>query len=323
MVPASSYRRSKRLISAWAGDPSWRGIFASTATAAHPERDLQLVRARAIAAGGRVLFDAGHYGAALAEFTRAYDVLDGHPRQWWLLHDLAVCHQRLFHYDVALELYEEYLRRAPKTEPDRDDVQQAVLTLRSLLATIAVETSVPAEVWVDHRRRGSTPGRWFVPAGVHTVELRAAGYEPERLELRLAARDTRFVRRELRRLSAISGPAPGYFWVAAGAGVASLAAGATFGVLALRSNDEGNERAELHLDTSEQSDRASKQALAADVCFGGALLFGGAATVLYFLTDWSQPGSRRESGAARVAKPVANLAVGPRRRLAFTLELEL
>jgi hypothetical protein len=94
-------------------------------------------------------------------------------------------------------------------------------------------------------------------------------------------------------------------------------------VLALRSHDDGSERADLHLDTSQQSERARNQALAADVCFGGALLFGAAATVLYFVTDWSPERPRGEPLRARAARTRANVAMGPQRRLGLTLAMEL
>lgn len=276
-------------------------------------RDATLERARRIVDGARQLFQAGHYSAALAEFTRAYDTLEGHPRQYWVLYNLAVCQQRLFRYDLALALYEEYLRRAPSTEPDLGEVRAVIRTLRSLLGTLDVQTSVPAEVWVDERRLGTAPGKFLVPAGRLAVELRATGYESQRIEVRLPPEQTRTLRRELRRLSSITGPSQTYFWVAAGASAASAAAGATFGILALRSRGEGVDRAELHLDTSEQSERARKQALAADACFGGAVVFGAAATVLYLLTDWSPP-ERGES--------VVRVAFEPRKRLELSLDLE-
>jgi hypothetical protein len=293
---------------------------ASPVEAERPDEALAL--ARKIVAKAKGFFDAGHYAAALAEYTRAYDVLDRHPRQYWVLHNLAVCHERLFHYDLALKLYEDYLRRAPQTESDRGEVAAVIRTLRALLGTVAVETAVAAEVWVDERRLGTAPGSWFVAAGRHTVEVRAAGYEAERLEIQIAARQTRVLRPKLRQLSSITGPSPAYFWIAAGAGAASAVAGATFGILALGSQNEGLERSEMHLDTSEQSERTRKQALAADACFGGALLFGAAATVLYFVTDWSDREAGQSSRRARPLRTVASVSVEPRRRLGLSVSLE-
>ena len=80
---------------------------APTPAPAEPIVDAKLAQARAIVAAAEPLFIAGHYSAALAEYSRAYEVLEGHPRQYWVLHNLAACHERLFRYDVALELMRE------------------------------------------------------------------------------------------------------------------------------------------------------------------------------------------------------------------------
>ena len=282
------------------------------------EQDIPLARARALVSVAKPLFDAGHYEAALAEYTRAYETLHGHPRQYWVLHNLAACNQRLFRYDLALSLYEEYLRRAPKDEPDREAVRAVTQTLRSLLGTLVVETAVPAELWVDDRLLGTAPGRWLVPTGVHIVELRAALYEPQRLELRLDPMQVRSVRFELQRLSTYRGPSRSYFWAAVGVTGAAAIAGTVFGVMALDSHSDGEERADLIVDTSEQSERTRRRALAADACFGGALVFGVTATILYFVSDWSDSGVREKSARRPATRPMASLALGPR-TLGFAL----
>lgn len=270
----------------------------------------KLARARLIVRSAEPLFAAGHYEAALVEYTRAYEVLRGHPRQYWVLHNLAACNERLFRYDLALGLYEEYLRRAPASEQDRPDVMAVINTLRSLLGTLVVESAGSGtEVWIGDRRLGPAPGRWLVPKGRHVVEVRAALHEPQRFELQLGAAQTRTLRPELRRLSTYRGPSRVYFWTAAVAGGAALAAGATLGVLALSSRDEGEDRASVRLDTSEQSEHTRQLALAADLCFGGALLFGATASVLYFVTDWSDTPPLAASAAR--SKTVARLALEP------------
>ena len=80
------------------------------ASADHPipspgESDAVLDQARAIVAVAERLFLAGHYAAALAEYARAYQVLAGHPRQYWVLHNLANCNESMFRYDLAVDLY--------------------------------------------------------------------------------------------------------------------------------------------------------------------------------------------------------------------------
>lgn len=267
----------------------------------------QLAGARLVVIAAKRLFVAGHFEAALAEYSRVYDMLAGHPRQYWVLHNLAACNERLFRYDVAVTLYEEYLRRAPTTETDRTEVLAVVHTLRSLLATLVIDAAVSGEVWLDDRRLGMAPGRWLVPAGRHIVEVRADRYGSQRREVQLVAGQARSEGFELRRLSTYAGPGRGYFWAATALTGAALVAGATFGVQALSASDAGQERAELYLDTRVQEERTGRWAVAADASFGAALVFGATATVLYFVTDWSEPG---EPGAARLDGSTARLTAG-------------
>jgi tetratricopeptide (TPR) repeat protein len=295
---------------------------AAPAPAASAPADPQLVRARAIVATAEPLFAGGHFAAALAEYTRAYEELANHPRQYWVLHNLAVCNERLFRYDEAMRLYEEYLRRAPPEEPDRKEVEAVVRSLRSLLATLVVQSSVPAEVWLDARRLGQAPGRFLIPAGRHVVELRAPRYESERREVAFDPGGARELSFELRRLSTYKGPSRAFFWTAVGLSGATAVAGTTFGLLALSSNQEGQAKADVSLDTSEISERARKQALAADICFGAAVVFGATATVLYFVTDWSET-SERAAGQPKPATPrVTRIALGARGLPGVTFDAE-
>jgi tetratricopeptide (TPR) repeat protein len=242
------------------------------------------------------LFSAGQYAAALAEYSRAYEILQGHPRQYWVLHNLAACNERLFRYDVAVQLYEEYLRRAPASEDDRQKVSAVLDTLRSLLATLVIESSVAGEVWLDDRRLGSAPGRWPVPAGRHIVEVRAAGYESQRREVQLSSGQSQVDRFQLQRLSTYRGPPPSYFWVAVGLTGAATVAGATAGFMSLNARAHGREQADLYLDSQPDAERTRHLALASDIGFGAALLFGATATVLYFVTDWEKSGTTRGHG---------------------------
>jgi tetratricopeptide (TPR) repeat protein len=291
-------------------------------TGTSEQEDTRLTRARVIVAAAESLFVAGHYAAALAEYSRAYDVLRGHPRQYWVLHNLAACNERLFQYDVALNLYEEYLKRAPRSEEDRAEVQVVIRTLRSLLGTLVVETSVDAEVWVDNRRLGAAPGRWLVPGGRHVVEVRAALFETQRREVQLGAAQVHRLRFDLQRLSTYRGPSRGYFWTAAGLSAAAAAAGATFGLLALDASSDGREKASLSVDSSEESDRTRQLSLAADICFGTAVLFGATAGVLFFVTDWSDSTPPPVRTGSPRPKRTAKIALGPRGDAGIALELE-
>jgi len=290
---------------------------ASEAGAAEP--DQQLARARSVAAVAAGLFQAGQYSAALAEYARAYDLLAGHPRQYWVLHNLATCNERLFRYDLAVELYEEYLRRAPATEKDRDEVSAVLGTLRSLLATLVIESSVAGEVWLDDRRLGNAPGRWRVPAGRHIVEVRAADHEAQRRELQLSAGQLQVGRFQLQRLSTNVGPSPAYFWTAVGLTGAAMVVGASAGFSALSARGQGRDRAALYLDTQEDAERTRRWALTSDVAFGAAVVFGATATVLYFVTDWPKSAApERRAREPRTPRTVS-VALGAPGGLGATL----
>jgi hypothetical protein len=292
VLPARLMIGTTRLASAEEPEPNPPVTIVPTPTASEAsgsEHDEPLARARAVVAVAERLFLAGQYAAALAEYSRAYEILDGHPRQYWVLHNLASCNERMFRYDVAVELYEEYLRRAPLTEDDRGEVSAILETLRSLLATLVVESSVAGEVWLDDRRLGAAPGRWRVPAGRHLVEVRANSYESQRREVQLNAGQLQVDRFQLRRLSVNAGPPPAYFWAAVGLTGVATVVGTTAGLKALNAREQGRHEAALYLDTQQDAERTRRWALATDVSFGAAALFGATATVLYFVTDWQKP----------------------------------
>lgn len=258
--------------------------------------DPQLDEARKVAASAERLFDAGHFQAALAEYSRAYAILAGHPRQYFVLYNLAACNERLFRYDVALRFYEEYLRRAPDSEKDRTAVIAIMRTLRSLLGTLVVDSAVPASIWADDRLLGTAPGRWLLPAGSHVVEARAELRESMRREVRLSAGEQLRLYFEPKRLSTYTGPSPRYFWATTALTGVAVLAGATFGALALSARESGRERAAYYLDTQAEARRTRRYALAADIAFGAAALLGTSATVLYFITDWGPPTETRGAG---------------------------
>lgn len=305
---------------------AWLALaFPRPASAAEPdavEVDVTLTRARSIVHAAERLFDAGHFEAALAEYSRAHATLEGHPKQYWVLYNLAACNERLFRYDVALGLYEDYLRRAPESEKDRAQVVAIMHSLRALLGTLVVESTVAGSVWVDGRLLGAAPGHWLVPAGSHIVELRAELYESQRQQLQFVAGRTHPVRFEPQRLSTYTGPPRGYFWATTALTGAAAVAGTTFGLMALSAHGDGSERAGYYFDTSADAERAQDLALAADISFGAAALFGTTAAVLYFVTDWSSPRERAAASTSRRIQVNAALASGARKGASATLRWE-
>lgn len=283
-------------------------------TSPQPAEDSRLVEARSMLSRGRALFSAGNYDAALAEFMRASELLRGHPRQYIVLNNIAVCHERMFRYDMAVRYYEEYLGRAPENEADRTQVTAVLQTLRSLLATLRVESSVPTEVWVDNRLVGTGPGKVLIPSGRHSVELRASLYESQRMEVHAAAGQTQSIRFAPRRLSTYEAPSRAYFWVALGLTGAAVGMGSVFGIKALAANDAGEDKARAFLPSEAEAEHARDFSLAADVSFGAAVVFGAASLVLHFVTDPSSgaPTAERRAMASRAS--AFSVQLNPRRR---------
>lgn len=263
---------------------------------------------------GRAFFDSNNYDAALAEFERAYELLDGRPNRYVLLFNIGQCHERLFRYDEALRYYRRYVTEGGASARDRSAVEATVRTLEGLLATVRVTVNVPhAEVWVDERRVGSAPGEVQIPGGRHVIELRERGYLPARQEVQLPARATRDLAFSLEVVPRGRGVRPVFFWTTAGAAALSAAVGAFFGVRALVMRGDVDSRLADPAGRYEVSDEdrqdIRQSALAADISYGGAALLAVGATVLFFVTDWGRgradgertPGARTSLGVAPLA----------------------
>lgn len=245
------------------------------------------------------LFGAGNFAGALADYTKAYQLLAGHPRRYVVLHNLAVCHERMFHYDEAVRHYERYLEEGGPGAEDATAITTALQALRNMLATLHVESNVHGELWVDQRRVGDAPATLMIPAGSHQVELRAPRYESERREATFFAGSSHTIRFDLTPLSNFRGIGPGYFY----AGVALTGAlFVTWGVLAAATaaaHDSAVESAarsmQLRTESLEREQaHVSNWALATDVTLGAAAFCGAATLVAFALTDWG-PEERRPS----------------------------
>lgn len=282
------------------------------ATAVAPDA---LAEARRRHAAGRSLLEANppDHNAALAEFQRAYDLLEGHPRRYLELSNIGRCYQGLGQYDRAMEYYERYLREGGAQAEDRAQVEASIAALGDILGTLDVTVNVPqAEVWIDSRRVGTAPGRLRVPGGRHVVELRARGHFPARQEVELASR--RSVALTFHMEAPRGGVRPVFFWVTASLAVAAAGTGGVFGGLALAARGDVDTRlASTNADTrfsvgEEDARNIRNLALTADVLYASAVALGIGATVLLVLTDWR--GAPRERATAWRGPVVAPFGAG-------------
>ena len=263
----------------------------ATAPPAAPAAEVEapeLQAARAHFKQGMAYAVAGNCGAAIAEFEAAYKLA---PRPN-ALYNIAQCEERLFRYDLAIATYERYLREAPSDAPDRSAVQAALGTLRNLLGVVHLTTNVQAEVWIDDRLAGVAPGDVYVPAGGHSLEVRAQGFIPQRAEVKLVGRQeialmlTLEQARTTVEVTETTGLTPVLFWVGTAATAITLGVGIGFAfeVGALHGDADSLPPVDPRRDEA-RSDIESAE-LTADIFFGSALVLGIGTTIVGFLTDW-------------------------------------
>lgn len=268
--------------------------------------DPRMVEARRRFDEAERIYERGDYAGALAEFQRIYQLLEGHPRRFFVLYNVGRCQEQLFQYADALDSYQRYLSEGGGA-PDADaelaqSARQKIHDLNERLARLTVETNVDrAEVWVDGRQITTAPGLVIVTGGQHTIELRARGYAPGRQQVEIAARTEQTISIPLDRLGS-GGISPAFFISGAALTVIAAGIGVGFGAAALSDHDRiqswessGDPRLRYQV-TQEQIDAVAQNALLADVFFGAAALFGVASIVLLFVTDWG--GSEQASPAS-------------------------
>ncbi len=237
------------------------------------------------------IFEQGDYRGALAEFQRIYELLEGHPNRYFVLFNLGRAYEELHRYDRAIEMYRRYLREGGAEADGRADVEASLRALERLLGTveIAIEGPERAEVWLGEWQVGEAPGRISVPGGQHVIEIRAEGFEPQRREIEVAARQEVRIEVAMARLSDFRGITPAVFTTTSVLAVASLgvAIGLSAHSLALHNDAEGcATRVSCVLDPQARQREIRDVALAADVSYGIAGVFAVTSVVLVFLTDW-------------------------------------
>ncbi|MBI5512287.1 MAG: PEGA domain-containing protein [Deltaproteobacteria bacterium] len=247
-----------------------------------------------------------NYNAALTEFEEAYRLLEGHPRRYVELRNIAECYQNLGQYDRALTAFQRYLQEGGPGAEDRPRYEAAIAALESTLGSFDIQVNLPsAEVWVDDRQVGVAPGRVRVPGGRHLVELRASGHSPSRQEAQVASRQTTPLAFTLEVLGR-GGMAPVFFWSALGATAVTASVGAVFGVLALSARSDVNTRLASSDDATRFSvgpgdqQRITSLATTADILYASAGVLAVGTAVLYFITDFRGGRAAPAQGSLRL-----------------------
>lgn len=146
---------------------------------------------------GVAYYNEGRYGAALAEFLRAYEI----SGEWTVLYNLGQVSAALGRAADAYVYFQRYLNDGGDEigEMRRSEVRDSMAALEPRIARIAVEVDVDgAEILVDGRRCGTSPlaEPVVVEPGSHVVEVRGeliAGGR-ERREIILASGLTETIR---------------------------------------------------------------------------------------------------------------------------------
>ncbi|MCZ7685277.1 MAG: tetratricopeptide repeat protein [Sandaracinaceae bacterium] len=149
-----------------------------------------MVEAREHLNRGTQLLQQENYDAALAEFQRAYDLVGDHPARHLILYNIALAHERMFRYDLALEYYNRFLAEAPADAPQRAEVQGPSARSRTSSprcrsrATCRPRCGWPTARWA--RRRG----RCASPPGATPSSCAQRADTDGRREIQIAARET-------------------------------------------------------------------------------------------------------------------------------------
>ena len=261
---------------------------------------------------GIAFADAGNCGAAIVEFEAAFALI---PRPN-MLYNMAQCQERLFRYDLAIAAYERYLEEAPGDAPDRAAVNAALKTLGNLLGTLHIKSNVPAEVWIDNRLAGQAPGDVFVPAGGHSLELRARGFIPTRSEVRIVGHQEIDLEFELVKarttvhVTETTGLDPTLFWIGTGATVVTASLGAFFALRVSSLHDDAISINEYHPDRVQAKKDVEDAELLADIFFGATALLAVGTTIVAFITDWEEDKKPAKSDDETAVRLLPSLAPG-------------
>ncbi len=254
---------------------------------------------------GTAFFDGQRYAEAAAEFEEAYRL---YPNVI-ILYALGQAYEGTLQVHKAIEAYRSYLEGSAPDDERRADVESRIQLLERLLATIHVESNVPAELFVDGEARGQAPGDVEVSTGRHEITLRAEGYSPAERTVIVAAGTEHTVTFELteaqqvvteREIIRVSEgptriPRP-VFWSAVGLTAGSAVAWVTLASIAKRRVHDYDG---LTVRTPSARDAAEQWNVRADILLG---VTGGLAALtltLGFFTDWGDDDGEDGANASR------------------------
>ena len=169
------------------------------------ERAAAVEAARQHFARGVALYRASAYDAALAAFTRAYELAPTYR----ILYNLAQVQAQRQDYVQALELFGRYLREGADAPGDTRvpearvaEVQSEMTELERRVAELRVETNVEGAILVVNESRVAelplqTP--IWLNAGIHRMRVEKPGYLPLTRVVTMAGGESALIRFDLER----------------------------------------------------------------------------------------------------------------------------
>jgi tetratricopeptide (TPR) repeat protein len=240
---------------------------------------------------GTAFFDGQRYAEAAAEFEEAYRL---YPNVV-ILYALGQAYEGTLQVHKAIEAYRQYLESAPPDDERRADVESRIQLLERLLATIHVDSNVPAELFVDGESRGQVPGDVEVSTGRHELALRAEGYAPSEQTVIVAAGTEHTVTFELTEARVVTereiirvGEEPtriprAVFWTSIGA---TAGAGVAWVALASIAKRRVNQYDDMTVRTPSARDDAQQWNVRADILLGVTGGLAALSLTLGFFTDF-------------------------------------
>jgi tetratricopeptide (TPR) repeat protein len=202
--------------------------------------------ARALAQRSIVEYDAGDFDKALADAQQAYE-LDPIPG---ILFNLGQCHRALRHWDRAEFFYRGYLRK----KPDAKNRQEVIALIAEMQAKEKEQAAPPPSA-------APAPGPILVEAAPPPVAMPTGSSAPTAAITETPSR-----------------PVPVGAWVTGGLGVAAIAVGVVFAVLAsnLSSQDTKQPASGVWVHSLSQSAFQNENS---DAIATNSLIYGGAAVL--------------------------------------------
>jgi tetratricopeptide (TPR) repeat protein len=157
---------------------------------APPVSDPSVGEARVRFQKGVQLFHEGSFGAALAEFQKAYQIAPSYR----LLYNIAQVHYELHDYVSAQKAFKQYLAEGGTDVAidRREQVAAEIQKLEGRIAAVEIATNVDgAEVRIDEVPVGMSPLRAAVPvnAGPRRISISRTGSPPTARNVTLAGGD--------------------------------------------------------------------------------------------------------------------------------------